>query len=165
MTKTEIESWSNKTVDEARKHLRKNWKEGTTCVCCGQKVMLYHRSLTSAMAWGLYLFYTAQPDIEGYVHAENFFKKQNCPSSIRGDFPKLRFWGFIMPKPSDSEGDDSSLGMYKILPKGIEFLKGDLIVPAAVLIYNNKFIGFSEKTTDFKGALKNKFNINDLKVA
>lgn len=68
-----------------------------------------------------------------------------------------------MPKPSDSEGDTSSSGMYKILPKGIEFIKGDLIVPAAVLIYNNKFIGFSEKTTTFKGALKNKFNINNLK--
>jgi hypothetical protein len=165
MTKSEKESWANKTVDEARQHLRKNWKEGTTCVCCGQKVMLYHRSLTSAMAMALHLFSKAQTDIEGYVHAENFFKTQNCPSSIRGDFPKLRFWGFIMAKPSDSEGDTSSSGMYKILPKGIEFLKGELIVPAAVLIYNNKFIGFSENTTNFNGALKNKFKIEDLKVA
>jgi len=151
------------TIGELRVYLKKNWKQGCTCAC-GNRVQLYNRPLTSAMSYALLYFKSAKKDEEGYAHAEDFFKKQDCSSSLRGDFPKLRFWGFIAPKPSLSDDDLHSPGFYKILPRGLEFLEGNLVVPASVLIYNNKFIGWGEKTTDLKGALKNKFNINDLKI-
>lgn len=165
MNKEDKAYWADKTIAEAKVHLKEHWKEGTTCPCCHQNVALYQRPLTSSMAYALYIFNNAKTDIEGYAHAENFFKESNCPSSIRGDFSKLRYWGFIMAKQPNISEASSSSGLYKVLPKGKIFLEGHLVVPASVLIYNNKLIGFGEKATDFKGALKNKFNIDNIKVA
>ena len=156
--------WSDKSLAEARQYLRDNWKKGCECLACGQRVQLYNRPLTSSMVYGLWLVRNTVNVGDGYFHAENLFKNFTCPSSVRGDFPKLRFWGFIEQKVPNTSEVSTSNGLYKITDKGLEFLKGNMLVPASVLIYNNKFIGFGTKEIDFKGALNKKFNINELTV-
>lgn len=164
MTKEQKEYWADKSISEGKKHLKENWKKGCECLLCGQNVQLYSRPLTSSMVYGLWLVRNTARVGDGYFHAENLFKNFTCPSSVRGDFPKLRFWGFIEPKlPNESEVSTSN-GMYKITDKGLEFLRGGMQVPSHVLIYNNKFIGFGEGTIDFEGALKKKFNIKDITI-
>jgi len=164
MSPKDKEYWSDKSLAEAKQHLRDNWEKGTTCPCCHQRVQLYSRKLTSSMVYGLWLVRNTIYSNDGYFHAENLFKNITCPSSVRGDFPKLRFWGFIEQKMPNVSEVSTSNGVYKITDKGLEFLKGEMLVPDAVLIYNNKFIGFSDKQTNLAGALKNKFNVNELSI-
>lgn len=164
MTAKDKAYWSDKSLAEAKQHLKDNWKKGTTCPCCCQNVQLYSRKLTSSMVYALWLVRNTIAVGDGYFHAENLFKNFTCPPSVRGDFPKLRFWGFIEPKMPNTSEVSTSNGLYKITDKGLEFLKGTMTVPASVLIYNNKFIGFGEKETTFHEALKKKFNINELKA-
>jgi len=121
------------TLIEAKKFLRDNYKKGTTCPCCAQPVKMYRRPITSAMAIGLITLYKEKE--LNITHIEDFFKLcKELPSSIRGDFPKLRYWDII---ELVSEQD----GYYKITKKGERFVKGNEAVKSHVLLYNNKSYG------------------------
>lgn len=90
-----------------------------------------------------------------WVHAEDFFKKQNIPSSIRGDFSKLRFWGLIDPHPEKE-------GYYRITVKGMDFVRNKIKVEANVLLYNNTCYGFKGEYKSIQDCLKKKFDYQKL---
>ena len=153
--------WDNKTVGEAKAYLRKNINEGSNCPCCQQNVKQYRRTITSAMAYALILMYNKKD--EDYFHIENYLKEMNCPPAIRGDVPKLRFWGLIEPKAEDREDGSNRNGFYRITRQGIKFVNLQLTIPSHVKIYNNKFYGYeSEKFVSITDCLKKKFNYNKL---
>lgn len=140
------------TVKELRSFLRENWEKGCTCVCTNH-VQLYRRPITSAMAYGLILFYRHDTTRE-FIHAEDFFKGvANLPSSIRGDFSKLRFWGLIQ---ANSENE----GWYKVTFSGMAFVLGRIKVQSHVKLFNNKKYGMDGEEIDIHGCLKNKFDYN-----
>lgn len=85
-----------------------------------------------------------------FGHVEDFFKKENISSSIRGDFPKLRFWGLIEPGVTD--------GYYRITNKGFLFVECKTKVESNVMLYNNKSYGFKGKYVDIRECLKKKFD-------
>ena len=142
------------TIDDAKKELRKNLAKGTQCPCCNLFVKMYKRPITSAMAWGLIMFYKSNTAKDEFLHAEDFFKIRECPSSIRGDFSKLRFWGLI-------QAHDVK-GYYKITPKGMDFVESKIKVPARVHLYNDKVYGWDEKQVGIDTCLKKKFDYNKL---
>lgn len=149
------------TLSEAQSNLRKEINKGAKCPCCTQFVKLYQRPLTSAMIMGLILLSKAskdEKDIFGFIHLENFFKTKECPSSTRGDVPKLKYWGFIMPDGEEAGDGNPSNGRYKVLPKGIQFIQGKILVQKSIKLYNNKFYGFEGAETDVFACIKNKFN-------
>lgn len=151
------------TIEQARDYLRGRMKNGlgSKCPVCTQYVRRYNRPITSAMAYCLILIHKSGKN--EFFHVEDWLKEQNCPSSIRGDFAKLRFWGLIEQMEDLKREDESSrVGYYKITPKGVDFVNGVIKVPRSVKIFNNQFFGFSEKETDIKGALKKKFSYSDL---
>lgn len=139
------------TLGEVRALLRNKWKEGCSCAACGQHVQIYSRPITSSMAIGLILLYKSLDHILEWIHAEDFFKKQNIPSSIRGDFSKLRFWGLI-------ESHLHTDGYYRITEKGINFVIGLVKVEANVLLYNNTCYGFKGEYKSIQDCLKKKFD-------
>ena len=152
------------TVREAKDYLLREMNKGAKCPCCNQMVKFYNRPLTSAMAYGLILLYKApaeKKDPYGYVHIEDYFKDLNVPSSIRGDVPKLRFWGLIAPEGSEKESDKNpNNGLYKVTDLGRLFVEGNVSVPSHVKLYNNRFFGHPDgsKHITIIQALKNKFN-------
>ena len=94
---------------------------------------------------------------------ENYFKDiLDLPSSIRGDCPKLRFWGLIEPVSEAALPEDGNPnnGYYRITDLGRKFAEGKVLLQSKVKIYNNKFYGFSGPEIDVWKALKNKFNYN-----
>lgn len=161
----ELTEFKTKTIAEAQAYMRPLLKEGVQCPCCTQMVRLYHRPLTSSMIYGLILLSKASDDVKdifGFIHLENYFKPLDIPASIRADVPKLRFWGFLMPD-GEEEGDGNPCnGRYKILPKGIQFIQGKILVQKTIKLYNNKFYGFEGAEIDVYGAIKNKFNYNEI---
>lgn len=148
------------TIKEAKDFLRENYKEGCECPACGQTVKLYKRKLNSAMAYGLILLTRCQE--QGYFHIEDFLKTQECPSSIRGDIPKLRYFGLIQAMKTTETGGPAKAGYYIVTQKGRDFVDGKLTVPKSVNLYNNKQYGFSEDHVNIKRALGSKFNYNEL---
>lgn len=157
------------TIKEARDLMRPLLKKGTTCLCCGLTTKLYTRSLTSSMIMGLILIYREDcrknldiTNYDTYIHLEDFFKKLNIASSIRGDMPKLRFWGLLHPRGGVGDNGNPNDGYYMITAKGVDFVLGKRLVQKSVKIYNNTFRGFDGPDIDVHVAIKNKFNYSEL---
>lgn len=160
------------TIKEARNMMRPHLKKGVQCYCCGQRAQLYVRKLTSSMIWALILIHkefkkNEREDKYGvnleWLHLENFFKGQaDCPQAIRGDAPKLRFWGFIEPKDGPRDDGNPNSGFYRITAAGSAFVSGATLARKAVKIYNNQFYGFDGPETDIFAVIKNKFDYNSL---
>jgi len=144
------------TVGEAKDFLHNHWEDGCKCPACSQYVKLYKRKITSAMAYGLVLLYNHIKETKPRpVHIEDFFKEKNCPSSVRGDFAKLRWWGLI-------DRHDEKPGFYSLTPKGQFFVNGTVEVPRYCMIFNNKCYGFSNERTDIDRALGDEFSYSEL---
>lgn len=145
------------TITEAKQYLKDNYKNGIVCPCCNQFTKIYRRPITSAMAYGLILFTKhCQKSVpfNEYTHIENFFKSiPNLPASIRGDFPKLRYWGLI---------EMGEHGYYRLTNQGVSFTDNNLNVPSHILLYNNKFYGFEGEDVNIQKCLKNKFDYKKL---
>lgn len=154
-----------KTLTEARHNLNSELQQGVKCPCCGQHAQMYKRKITSSMAYALILF--SKRDDPGCVHIEDYFKELNCPSSIRGDFPKLRFWGLIQRKPESLTDGNPSSGYYRITELGWHFLYKNHKVSKYLWIYNNKVKAIykedgKELRVDIEECLGSKFNYNEL---
>lgn len=151
------------TVEQEKARLRQVIKEGATCACCQQRVQMYRRPITASMIKGLALLLRAKPDVEGFVHVENYLKEAKCDSAIRGDVSKLRFWNFIQPKPGgDPEKPFRGNGYYKILPAARNFISGETTVFSHAKIYNNKFFGFDGDLINVHQVVKKKFDLEKL---
>lgn len=148
------------TLVEAKKHLRANWERGVECPCCGQFVKLYKRKLTSAMAYVLILM--SRRSGTDYFHVENWLKTENTPASLRGDFPKLRYWGLIEAQAGKRSDGSSRLGFYRITQAGRDFVAGNSTIPSHAHLFNQKFLGLTGDLIDIRTALESKFSYDEL---
>lgn len=152
------------TLDEARIYLEDRKRDGVACPCCGQFVKLYRRTLTSSMVWALLIVndYFARPGCDPWLHVEDYLKAlPGLPAPIRGDFAKLRFWGFIEKAPGVRDDGSSRNGYYRITDAGQQFANGVTVAPAAVYIYNNEFYGYDDQTVHVNDKVAG-FNFTDL---
>lgn len=147
------------TIAEAKEFLKQNLERGCECPCCTHHVKLYRRKLTSAMAYAIILISKHRT---GYFHVEDYLKSLNCPSSIRGDFAKLRFFGLITGDAAERDDGSSRNGLYCITHQGIDFVEGRVSVEAAVYIFKNKVYRKDPQTINIMSALGKKFNYKEL---
>ena len=151
------------TLQQVKDFLRGNYKDGCECPACGQHVKLYERKITSAMAYGLILL--CKSGYRDFFHVEDYLKGTNCPSSIRGDISKLKYFGLIEREDKIRKDGSARAGYYRVTEKGINFVKNNTTVPKSVNLYNNKAYGFSEEHTNIQEALGQKFNYSELMAA
>jgi len=132
------------TLKEAKEHLRQNWDKGTGCPCCGQLVKLYKRKLNSGMAITLFRIY----QYNGFnpVHVKDFLKDNKLRNNH--DWTLLKHWGLLKEEYNEDE-DKKHSGVYHLTQRGVYFLTTKLTLPKHILIYNNKFQGFSHNLTTF----------------
>ena len=156
------------TLIEAKAQLNKIWEQGGKCPCCNQHVKLYKRKFTSSIAIALYNIYILSQDSlrqggDGFIHVENEFKNiSGLPSSIRGNFSLLRFWGLIEKKGGEKEDGNPNNGYYRATEKASRFIRNNTKVSEYLKIYNNTFYGFDGEETDFFRAIGTKFNFSEL---
>ena len=150
------------TLEEAKQLLRDNWETGTDCPACGQYVKLYKRKINSAMAWVLIILYKRHFTDDGWVHVENYLKTQNTPASLRGDFPKLRFWGLLEQMAGEREDGSPRVGMYRLTEKGRQFVEGKITVPEKLGFFNQQIYKVDSDQVNIKQTLNNKFNYDEL---
>lgn len=161
-----MEATTATTLAEAKKFLGDNLTKGVKCPCCSRHTQIYSRKITSSMAYGLIELYKLHK-LGGefmWTHIENSFKILNLPSSVRGDVPKLRFWGLIEPRTEESEDGNPNSGFYRLTSAGIAFAENELKIESKILIYNNEMYGYAKDSEliSIKQALKDKFNYNQL---
>lgn len=153
------------SVEDARQYIVQNWDQGVPCPCCGQRVQRYSRPITSSMAWGLcrlYEHFQENPE-EKWVHVEGFFNScPDIPFSFRGDFAKLRYWGFIEMLDERREDGSPNNGCWCLTPRGEAFVTGQISVPSHVYVYDGHALGFSDDQITIRDALKNKFDYDTL---
>lgn len=149
------------TLESAKQYLRDNYEKGCRCPACGQNVKLYPRLLSSSMAYALILIDKHTRDGK-FRHIENHFKELDIPSSIRGDFAKLVYWGLIEKYQQQREDGSNRNGYYRITEKGSDFVKGKISVVDRMFVYNQQIQGYGKDEITIFDALRNKFDYNDL---
>lgn len=144
------------TLKEAKQYLRDNWEKGTDCPCCGQRVQLYKRKVSSTAAQSLILLVKKYKAEQRYYHVTEL----EAPAS-GGEFARLRWWGLI----NEAENDDSmkrTSGYWKPSELGILFVENKIEVPAYKMMYNAKPQSTSEETINIIQALNEVFDYSEL---
>jgi hypothetical protein len=151
-------------LSEAKDQLESKISEGVICPCCNQYAKLYKRKLSSSMTIALIEIFKAHKQIGfDYFHVEDYFKSlPNLPSSIRGDFPKLKHWNLIYGKEENREDSSPRNGYYMISGRGIRFLRNQLSVPSHIFLYNNEVKDVSETLVSVTDCLGAKFNYHEM---
>lgn len=139
-----------------------NAAKGSVCPCCGQYVKVYRRKITSAMAYGLIVLYKQRK--QQWTHIETFFKNEDVPASIRGDFPKLRFWDLIEKRRGDTDDGNPNNGYYRLTEYGVAFVQGKELAAKYVTIQNNQLLNVGDELVDIKHCLDERFNYKELMV-
>lgn len=139
--------------------------EGAHCPTCAQYAKIYdHRNLTGAMAYALILIarYKRQEG-DDFCHVENYLKSlPGIPASIRGDFSKLRHWGLIESKKGLRDDGSPRNGYYRITDKGLEFVRGEIMVQKYLVLYNKELLGTKGDWITIQDALGKNFNYSEL---
>jgi len=160
---------NNQTVEDAKKFLRENYVDGCECPTCGQYVKLYDYKLFATSALALIRLYNQtketkrlDPSHDGFFHISKYAEATK-EYARAPHFAELRFWGMIEPAVNNDTTKKSS-GYWRITPIGEQFVKGRSTVKSRILVFNNKFQGFSDKSEDItiRQALGNKFDYLEL---
>lgn len=152
------------SIKDVKENVFKNYEKGIHCPVCRQYIKLYKRKITSSMAYALiliYRYFKNNPE-EKWLHVEDYFKKITIPPTIRGDFPKLRYWALIEKKKGQKEDSNPDVGYYAITDKGKEFVKREIKVPRYIYIYNANVEKIGEEKINIESALGNKFRYDEL---
>lgn len=94
------------------------------CEHCGQKMMVYRRSIRKNM---LYMLRRLGLDF-GFKAVK--VRELDNRTVMESDFPKLRYWGLIHKIPETTS--------YRITQKGVDFILGRITVEKYKWIYNQQ---------------------------
>jgi len=131
-------------------------RDPVDCPCCGQRVQLYRRKMSTDMVSALIRLYAVtrgapadpedpskmfrSPNGALWVHRDVF-----CSAKGSGDYAKMRFWGLIAPRDYRSKNENSS-GFWAITELGVNFVERRARIPLYVYVYNNAFHSSSPDT-------------------
>ena len=111
--------------------------QGVYCPCCGRVNKIYPRGIHwQSGAWLCLL-------VKRYLTEERWYQVTEFYNLRGGDYAKLRFWDLCELK-AGTDYDKRTSGMWKPTEKGIKFAQGKIRIPAKVLLYQDKCVGFEE---------------------
>jgi hypothetical protein len=151
------------TLAEVKEYLTQNYEKGCICPACKQHVKQYKRKLSSTMAGVLiriYAYLNKNQICNGFMKYQNILDQLQVPTSQRADWQKLVYFDLIEPKTTKK--GDKEQGLYRITPRGIAFIKGEITMPEHCKVYNGKVRGYAMEQITIKQALKNRFDFDDL---
>lgn len=136
--------------------LRSNWsktieEDGGHCPCCGKWGKVYKTKLSQHLA--LCLKWIASHEGEdGWADVQNNGPRWMLKSKT---YPLLEHWKMIEYKERRS-------GCWRVTTQGHEFLRGRLMVPASVLIYDNRIWGVDNESVSFRDCFGRHFDFDAL---
>ncbi len=130
--------------------------EKMDCPCCGRWAQMYQRRIHTSIALQLIELYKLGGTYD-YIHASRLIHKG---VSGAGDLSKAKYWGLIEEKPSD--GRTKSSGYWMLTDLGLQYVTDRARVPYIAFVYDDKVLGFSERLSGIREALKEKFDYQEL---
>jgi predicted transcriptional regulator len=144
------------TVQEAKTYLRANFEKGATCPCCGQLVKLWKHALNSSIVRTLIAMHVRHLSGQEYIHIMKEVKLTTM-------YGIAEYWKLIEAKEHDIADDNNKAsGLWKLTPKGTEFVEMRILVPKYVYVFNDKVDGFSKEETNIEACLAKGFVYRDL---
>lgn len=142
-------TFNESTMGEVRAWLRGELAAGNSvgCPCCAQPTKVYARRLSKTMVNVLRALAASRAGLS----AAQITKKANPTGS--GDYAKMLAWGLVEQGPEHT---------WYCTAKGHCFLRGEISLPARVLLYNNRRIGFDYSETVHVDDLGGKFNLDEV---
>lgn len=149
------------TLGEVREYLHEHGKKGVDCPACDRLVKIYDRKINGGIVMNLFPMYRFNlENPQDFLHVYSAIK---ADQGMNMEYSKLAWWNLIEKmagKPEDKAKKSS--GMWRITPKGIAFLRGQITIPERVSIYDNRIVGYSENHVNVREALGNKFDYEEL---
>lgn len=145
------------TVWQAQDVISRLAGKGSICPCCGQRVQLYPRTITSEMATWLTALYRRNQENEGdWVQIREI--------DVRGgDYAKLVLWGLVESKPkAPDDPDQRNSGYWRLTAKGKDFVMGKTRVLRVLWLYNNEVVLNEPDTLHITECFKNVFDYHEL---
>ena len=160
--KSEMLPMSDTRLEEAKRWLRVEFKNGrhAICPCCEQIVALRTRRLGKRQAKALALLYRwdrRQPN--QVLHVERYCKKERI--DLGHDWQQLSKWNFI-------ECPDKGSGRWRITDTGVAFVEGNFAVKDRFYQFNSKTFWPEDgwpgpyKMITFEEALEERFNLLEI---
>lgn len=124
------------------------------CPCCGRHSQIYRRKITGAMIFAaMHLIKLQRESADGYVHHSKFLE------GISRGFYDLKYFGFIEQKQHNAEAaDQRTSGFWRVLPKGILFIRGEMTAPKYALTFDDTCLGFTGDHVNIHQCLPEKFS-------
>ena len=142
------------TVDDAKRWLRKQLREGARCPVCDRHTQLYRRQITSTSARDLILM--AQSSGRGEP-----FHLMTVIEGRHADETKLAYWGLI-EEEAQVRPDGGRAGWWTVTDAGREFARGALTVPKYALVYNGRCLGLEGDEVGIRECLGKRFDLAEL---
>ena len=134
--------------------------KGCFCPCCGRFGKVYKRKLSRPMARGLiWLFRVFLADGDQFVSIGD--KGPRYVVRSNGSVSSHEWWGLAEEQLNPDEKQRTS-GHWKITPKGLQFVRGEIMVPSHCIIFNKSIQGFTEDLISIADALGKPFNYREL---
>jgi hypothetical protein len=126
-----------KTLREAREevHAGRLTRDGVTCPACDRLAKVYRRRINVGMCRVLLALARHYRDTDGQWAKIGV----GGLATSGGDYSKMRWWGLIESPPEDAERADGSarVGLWRITPLGVQFLRGEITVERYVYEYDS----------------------------
>lgn len=142
------------TLAEVRAWLAERREAGCECPACGQRVQLYRRHISGAMARNLILAHRR--------HGTGWFEVGAVIDGHPGDFAKLRYWRLIEPRPGVRDDGSHRTGWWRLTPLGTGFVADTARVPRSALIYNGVCEALADEPVGIRDVLGSRFRYDDL---
>jgi hypothetical protein len=139
---------------------------GSMCPCCDRMGRLNKYTLNSSMVAALLWMSRTVTLDDGWV---KMGKKAPAWILASKAFSTMKFWGFVEPAPKMDIFERNAIGMktktsghWRVTAKGYEFLKGQLQVPSAAIVYNDELFGWVDESVNFFQAISKQFDYNEM---
>lgn len=125
------------TVAEARDMIRRLLAVGVQCPCCGRTAKQFTRGwrpvMVSFLRW-LVANYRGEP-----LSISPWCDRDKPPG---GDYGKVKHWGLATKHPEGGK-------VWSPTARGIDFVRGNLKVPASCVVWRGEVLSWSEDLVDF----------------
>lgn len=143
------------TVADARTWVQACSLEGVNCPVCGQRAQTYRRKITGRSARALVTIYRAGG--LDFVHVPTVLGGQ----VQRADEAKMVHWGLIEEEKT-LRPDGGRAGWWRVTPKGLAFMRGEVEVKKYALIYDSRCVGQEGEWVSFEDCLGVPFDLAEL---
>lgn len=154
--------------EDVRNYILSSRDEGVKCPCCERFSKVYRRSITSSMAYALYLIYCHSANTgKKWLHVPSFLSdsvSKNAGATSRGgDWAKLGYWDLLQEHHDVREDGGKHVGWWRITDLGEAFVEGKVKIPKHAVVYNQTLMALDTgELVSFEESLKNRFNYDEL---